>query len=295
MTDNNKDNFCTNILNCFKECFKDNFNKENQKKENDVSQKLVNSLVTSPQCYSNVKEKIFPIEIPYTQHANCCEICKHIEKNGELSYLNLDNGKQENGNFSPDIVLERNGTLILVENKRFYTDDNQRDKYLFFEKNELGTFKKWEPNNNSPHYEPYFKKNCSELLTFFKEGQLWFDVVRLLLFKKALQSDDRNIKLYLIGYIPKYHTISSKKKKDIDSRLQSILKKLNNKLEKDQLIRCYYIDNRNGINLRSLCYQVEDNKILKFSSREIDSNENFFFYAIKIEENKNNSRTSGCT
>lgn len=111
----------------------------------------------------------------------------------------------------------------IIEVKRFYPYSNANPCIYKNEKIEEQKFYSWPQKNNAWETKAIYTKNETLYFTFFKEGQIWHDINRLLLFSSHHPGDE----LYSIGLLP--HRINGsefsclKEKEYIINKISEIL------------------------------------------------------------------------
>ena len=204
-----------------------------------------------------------------------------------------------------DIAIKEHGAIkALIElkyiNKHEINNSSGKTCYNFLlAKSDIIESKDHTPKNKQDlKAPPIIEKNGKKFLTFFQEGQIWWDIVKLLSLKEQHSQDTQHAQLYSLGFMQRNHIelrcyinvieyfILGRIKKIID-----ILKE--NYQDQYRVIASFKArndkyDSKIWIDYTSLNF-TEEIDVFSVSSGV----NNFVAYIIKITPC--NSRTKGCT
>lgn len=175
--------------------------------------------------YANSNEKKFTSEIEFHLRSKriCCKRfkvgqerwanCKTLDPNFKYNAYELS----QNG-FKPDIVIQDKNGLNLIEIKKIYSTGQGLYNFLY-------TGNRTRLSSHNWGEAAIFLKNNNKFLTFFHEGQLWQDAMRLINFAST---KDQN---YLLGFFQNSaaNNISTL---DFKNRLHYVMHKLQKRLIK---------------------------------------------------------------
>ncbi len=139
-------------------------------------------------------------------------------------------------------------------------------------------------NNNkslarNPDIKPIFKYNGQQYLTFFHEGQIWYDLIKLLAIKQQ-KTDYNKYKIYLAGIIKNYkHNSDYSNNKSYFNEESEVRCKLKNLL--------YYLSDQNNEQVSILHYFKKKQEVLEI--RKITVSISNLSFEIKVFPNQSNT------
>ena len=204
-----------------------------------------------------------------------------------------------------DIAIKGHGAIkALIElkyiNKHEINNSSGKTCYNFLlAKSDIIESKDHTPKNNQDlKAPPIIEKNGKKFLTFFQEGQIWWDIVKLLSLKEQHSRDTQHAQLYSLGFMQRNHIELRCYKNVIEYFILGRIKKIIDILKENYQDQYRVIasfkprnakyDSKIWIDYTSLNF-TEEIDVFSVSS-EVN---NFVAYIIKITPC--NSRTKGCT
>ena len=207
---------------------------------------------------------------------------------------------QENRDFPlhVDLSYRHNHCPVYVEIKYFYRQKNNYCNYpTLFDGEDISGFvfsefphDNYDFLNSRPIYKNKSEGKNYELMTNFHEGQIWHDIVRLLLFMQI----NPKATCYLVGFICNKHEGSNsiisgeneKIKNLVNNRLNQIISYMQEKWPGNY--QSYFMYKPKGwtgeenLSIQSICSKKE----FGFDIRDVcvREDQNFISYIIKIEE-----------